>query len=731
MVLPSFYDKSRVLGETRGILLPHHTDQVSHIALDASYTIKLIGGSLIKVVYFSRRPGIAGGRLNFARFETTDIDTCIEFLQTLIAESKSSNKTSRPLQITATGGGAHKYHQLILDRLNIDACKEDEMECLITGINFFIEHISNEVFMFSEQGEMGFEEMTKDRFPFLLVNIGSGVSLIKVTGPNQHERISGTSLGGGTFWGLMSLLEGNTSFDAFLDILEMTKEGNNANVDLLVGDIYGTDYNKVGLKATTIASSMGKAFRHSHSKSFNNADVARSLLFMISNNIGQIAYLNARAHNLTRIYFGGYFIRGHAVTMGTLSYAIKFWSAGSMQAFFLRHEGYLGAVGAFLKHQNTLKRSSFSENFTRTTKIAINSVNAMGWHGPLPKLLDVREYRPDTHALSLPEDHQYWLNALERNLSNLSQLAIDWQPEDKEGAHMRVEAFVATLREHFARLSSNPGVYGALTVRSLLDLRERCLHEFGFFDVFEPVKRREVDASINTLPGILKQVDAITDIREKWTLLINNVLAGNMFDWGSNQTLELLRNHELVFETAGELIEYPPEYYDASSFIDRIETGPVYQHVVAFVDNSGADIVLGILPFVRQLIAMGTRVTLAANSYPALNDITTTELLELMDRVIKLDRSLADAWRDGNLTIIGTGSDSPCLDLRRLNEDCAAICTTADLIIIEGMGRAIHTNLNARFNCDALKIAVFKNAWAAKKSDTVMYCGMCRFEPAL
>jgi type II pantothenate kinase len=37
--------------------------------------------------------------------------------------------------------------------------------------------------------------------------------------------------------------------------------------------------------------------------------------------------------------------------MNTLSYAIKFWSHGEKQAYFLRHEGYLGAVGAFLKRQ--------------------------------------------------------------------------------------------------------------------------------------------------------------------------------------------------------------------------------------------------------------------------------------------------------------------------------------------------------------------------------------------
>lgn len=37
--------------------------------------------------------------------------------------------------------------------------------------------------------------------------------------------------------------------------------------------------------------------------------------------------------------------------MNALSYAIKFWSKGAKKAFFLRHEGYLGSVGAFLRTQ--------------------------------------------------------------------------------------------------------------------------------------------------------------------------------------------------------------------------------------------------------------------------------------------------------------------------------------------------------------------------------------------
>ena len=49
--------------------------------------------------------------------------------------------------------------------------------------------------------------------------------------------------------------------------------------------------------------------------------------------------------------------------MNTLSYAIRFWSKGEKRAFFLRHEGYLGAVGAFLKRQpkHWGRRYSFEE----------------------------------------------------------------------------------------------------------------------------------------------------------------------------------------------------------------------------------------------------------------------------------------------------------------------------------------------------------------------------------
>ena len=36
--------------------------------------------------------------------------------------------------------------------------------------------------------------------------------------------------------------------------------------------------------------------------------------------------MNAMRYNIKRIFFGGFFIRGHPYTMDTISYAIRFWS---------------------------------------------------------------------------------------------------------------------------------------------------------------------------------------------------------------------------------------------------------------------------------------------------------------------------------------------------------------------------------------------------------------------
>jgi len=243
----------------RDIRLPHHTEVVSHVAAD-------IGGSLAKVVYFSRENGDpeAGGRLNFLSFETEKIDDCIEYLRALQMRHKQANGArAAELTVMATGGGAYKFYDRIRERLGVVVQREDEMECLIKGLDFFITQIPMEVFTYNDtdaENTIQYQEARSDIYPYLLVNIGSGVSMIKVSGPSQFQRIGGTSLGGGTFWGLLSLLTGARTFDEMLAMADM---GDNSSVDLLVGDIYGEGmgYEKIGLSEKTIASSFGKVLK--------------------------------------------------------------------------------------------------------------------------------------------------------------------------------------------------------------------------------------------------------------------------------------------------------------------------------------------------------------------------------------------------------------------------------------------------------------------------------------
>lgn len=80
---------------------------------------------------------------------------------------------------------------------------------------------------------------------------------------------------------------------AFAEMLAFSERGDNATVDMLVGDIYGQDYSKLGLKSTMIASSFGKVFKKGQEKGkFSPEDISKSLLYAISNNIGQIAYVS-------------------------------------------------------------------------------------------------------------------------------------------------------------------------------------------------------------------------------------------------------------------------------------------------------------------------------------------------------------------------------------------------------------------------------------------------------
>ncbi|KAJ3229620.1 hypothetical protein HDU81_005217 [Chytriomyces hyalinus] len=715
--------------ETRDILFPHQLDDLSQIAID-------IGGSLAKVVWFTRASDEYGGRMNFEKFETQNIHELIAFLEKVI---ESTGIPKSKITLKATGGGAVKYYDRLQQQLGVTVEREDEMESLITGLNYLVRQVPNEVFTYDERREsvpLLYEEPPKELFPYLLVNIGSGVSILKVTSFETYERISGTSLGGGTLWGLLSLLTNAKSFD---EMLEMSKDGDNKNVDMLVGDIYGGDYPKIGLKATTIASSFGKVFKappEERKTKFKEQDISRSLLYLVSNNIGQIAYLNAQAHGIQRIYFSGFFIRGHPVTMNTLNYAIHFWSKGKIKALFLRHEGYLGAFGAFLRSDKPKRKLSFTENFSLAEKIGGLSMSAVGkldvlpTHSVFPLLKHKADYTPDSIDLSDAKLQYYWIDLLDANLKDLVQLVLKWQGHT-ENASARAAGFESIFKDHLQRLRKEPNAYGTLSIRSLLNLREQCLREMGFNDIFDGVKKAENQVALAQYSSFITAADALPE-REQIAHLTDNILAGNMYDWGAQSVQGLLRSGDFAFQAAKQKVLHPERLDDLKKLTDRLLDGSkgAYKKALIFVDNSGADIVLGIIPFARYLLSKGTSVVLAANTRPSINDVTSFELDGLIAVIAETDLVIEKAVKTHKLKVVGTGSASPCLDLRYMSEDLTAECEDVDFVVIEGMGRAIHTNYYAKFSVDSLKIGVFKNPQVAEDLGASIYDGMRVFEQA-
>ena len=163
--------------------------------------------------------------------------------------------------LQVTGGGAYKYSQLIETKLGLNINKEDEMLCMIRGCNFLLRNISDEAFSYQRKDDPAYTFQSVNpgnMFPYLLVTIGSGVSVLKVEAEDKFTRIGGTATGGGTFWGLGKLLTGAKDFD---ELLSLAEQGDHRNVDMLVKDIYGADYTQFGLPADLIASSFGNIIK--------------------------------------------------------------------------------------------------------------------------------------------------------------------------------------------------------------------------------------------------------------------------------------------------------------------------------------------------------------------------------------------------------------------------------------------------------------------------------------
>jgi len=229
--------------------------------------------------------------------------------------------------------------------------------------------------------------------------------------------------------------------------------------------------------------------------------------------------------------------------------------------------------------------------------------------------------------------------------------------------------------------------------------------------------------------GVVQRNDEIEDDGKRVENLIRGILAGNIFDLGSAQLAEVFAKDGMSFlASCQNLVSRPWVIDDLDAFKSKW-TKKSWEKAVIFVDNSGADVILGILPFARELLRRGTKVILAANDMPSINDVTYPELIEIINKLKDADGKLAGVDAS-NLLVANSGNDLPVIDLSSVSPELAFMADDADLVVLEGMGRAIETNLYAQMKCDSIKIGMVKHPEVAQFFGGRLYDCVFKFNEA-
>ena len=322
-----------------------------------------------------------------------------------------------------------------------------------------------------------------------------------------------------------------------------------------------------------------------------------------------------------------------------------------------------------------------------------------------PLLADAADYRAcDSDLIVDHSARSYWLDLfashLEFHLGAAELLGISSDALTRANAALNLE---------LDRIRRQPDRHGRLDILLLTDLYRAALAAEGITDEFRVVKGRENAAALAALSHRINQLDKL-DEQPRFDSLIRGMLAGNLFDMGVEETARRYADESVPFDEALASLPTRPWLIDD---LDEARDGwlaNLPRRTIIFADNAGTDIVLGILPLARELLRRGGEVVIAANARPALNDVTYREVESILQRAAGIDA----IWRDGHLSVVSSGCEAPLIDLRLVSDELARASQDADLIILDGMGRAIESNYSARFTCPCWRVAMLKDAQVAR-----------------
>jgi len=337
----------------------------------------------------------------------------------------------------------------------------------------------------------------------------------------------------------------------------------------------------------------------------------------------------------------------------------------------------------------------------------------------------------DVDLLADAEARAYWVKLFEDHFAQV----LDAARTAYGRTHNRqIEAARADFGQALASLRGDEVATDApLGVLQLCRLREKALRDNGLRDPFRHVKQRENDTAVELYPRVVDSIAAL-DHEPRWLQLIRGVFAGNIFDLGSAATMGFAAD-QVDFEAQSEQVKPRPWLID--DFDGLVDVLPLAAHepapwakAVVFVDNAGADFILGVMPLVREWAAHGTQIVLAANELPSLNDVTADETCEIVERLAAIDDDLASYIQAGLFEVVSTGNDIPLIDLSEVADELNEAAQDADLVVLEGMGRSIESNLNTCFAVDAIQLCLLKDPAVAARVAGEVYDCVCMYRPA-
>ncbi|WP_019414369.1 type II pantothenate kinase [Paenisporosarcina sp. TG20] len=264
-----------------------------------------VGGTLTKVAFFEQDYS-----LKLLHFPSSNLQKVSEWII-------SNNED---FQISLTGGRAEQLKTFLHSHQRLNYLVE--FDATIEGVKY-------------QLNKAGYKLSNA-----LITNIGTGTSIHSLKG-DEHKRIVGTGIGGGTLIGMATLMTGIHHFDK---IVQLSAEGSRSELDILVSDIYFG--NKTPIDGGLTASNFGDAgLRPLMERS--KEDILATVQGLVGEVITTLSIQCAVAEDFEHIVYIGSTLAGNNTLQSIIG---NYTTRKNRIPIFLENNGYSGAIGALLSN---------------------------------------------------------------------------------------------------------------------------------------------------------------------------------------------------------------------------------------------------------------------------------------------------------------------------------------------------------------------------------------------